>query len=215
MRLLILSDLHLDLGKPIETPDVETDVVILAGDIDKGVNSVRWAIQTFEKPTLFILGNHEISAGDERKLNEFYKLVEDSSVNLLENGMYECNDIRFLGCTLWAPSNKRMIRSMNKSIKWLQDTVAQPYNGKTVIITHYPPLHESLRHETLIDDGLAKRVSIDLREFIEISNVSLWVHGHVHKAQDYICGKTRIVCNPRGFDEGEVTDFNPNFVIDI
>lgn len=215
MRLLILSDLHFDLGKEIKTPDLEADIVILAGDVNNGFNSAHWAVQTFKKTTLLILGNHEISAGDERKLKEFYKVVEGSSVNVLENEVYEYNNIRFLGCTLWAPSNKRMIKSMNTSVEWLQDTIAQTYNGKTVVITHYPPLHSSLKHETLIDVGLAKKVAINLREFIENSNVSLWIHGHVHKVQDYYCGNTRIVCNPRGFEEGEVTEFNPSLVIDI
>ncbi|OAD20462.1 metallophosphoesterase, partial [Candidatus Thiomargarita nelsonii] len=67
-------------------------------------------------------------------------------------------------------------------------------------ITHYSPLHQSLLPEML--DALAKRISVDLRDLIETSNI--WVHGHIHKKQDYFCGKTRIVCNPRGYSRAEV-----------
>jgi len=59
------------------------------------------------------------------------------------------------------------------------------HSGKTVVITHYSPLHQSLSAEILIDDSLAKRMSVDLRDLIEQSNSSLWVHGHIHKNNDY------------------------------
>ena len=215
MKLHILSDLHRDLSGDIEIPDLDTDVVVLAGDIDGGFDSVRWAIRTFEKPTLFVPGNHEIAAGNKQKLQGFRELVKGTSVTVLDNEVFEYNGVRFLGCTLWAPTKKRMRRSMNESILWLQEMLSQPYSGKTVVITHYSPLHQSLDHEALIDNNLPMRISVDLKEFIETSNISLWVHGHVHKKQDYFCGKTRIVCNPRGHSNRTEPLFNSNYVVEI
>jgi hypothetical protein len=48
--------------------------------------------------------------------------------------------------------------------------------------------------------------------------VDLWVHGHTHSSFDYKLGKTRIICNPRGYpgtfgDMGN--DFNPNLIVEI
>ena len=37
-------------------------------------------------------------------------------------------------------------------------------------------------------------------------NLKLWCHGHIHISSDYVLYGTRIVCNPRGYD-----DENPNF----
>lgn len=215
MKLHILSDLHCDLGGDVEIPALDVDVVILAGDIDNGIDSLHWAIRTFRKRTLFVLGNHETSARNTKKYQEFCELAKGTVVRILDNDKFEYNGIRFLGCTLWAPTNKRMAKSMEESIVWLQDNVSQPFDGDTVVITHYSPLHESLKQESLIDTKLASRLSVDLREFIENSNVSLWVHGHIHKVQDYVCGRTRIVCNPRGYADMEVPNFDPGFTVEI
>jgi hypothetical protein len=29
--------------------------------------------------------------------------------------------------------------------------------------------------------------------------IKLWTHGHTHDPFDYMVGKTRVVCNPRGY----------------
>ena len=215
MKLHILSDLHRDLAGEIFIPAVNADVVILAGDIDGGFDSLRWAMQTFTQPTLFVLGNHEMVAGNEKKLARFREMAEGSTVTILENDVWEQTGVRFLGCTLWAPANQRMRAAMRQSIAWLREMLAQPYTGTTVVITHYSPLHQSLAPEVLIDDTLAKRLSVDLRTLIEASNITLWVHGHIHRTRDYFCGKTRIVCNPRGYSELVEPRFDPERVIDI
>ncbi|MEA3244360.1 MAG: metallophosphoesterase family protein [Pseudomonadota bacterium] len=215
MKLHILSDLHRDLAGEIVIPAANADVVILAGDVDCGFDSLRWAMHTFNQPTLFVLGNHEIAAGNEKKLARFREMAEGSKVTILENDVWEQTGVRFLGCTLWAPANQRMRTAMRQSIAWLREMLAQPYTGTTVVITHYSPLHQSLPPERLIDDALAKRLSVDLRSLIEPSNIALWVHGHIHKTQDYFCGKTRIVCNPRGNSTRVEPRFDPEYVIHV
>jgi len=40
MRLRVLSDLHREFGH-VELPNVEADIVVLTGDIDRGVRGVR------------------------------------------------------------------------------------------------------------------------------------------------------------------------------
>ena len=215
MKLHILSDLHRDLAGEIEVPTLDADLVLLAGDIDSGFDSLRWAMGTFTIPTLFVLGNHETVPGNIEKLERFREKSENSMVTVLENDALEKDGVRFLGCTLWAPANQRMRTSMNNSIEWLREMLSKEYTGKTVVITHYPPLHQSLSPEVLMDEALANRMSVDLRDLIESSNISLWVHGHIHNKHDYLCGKTRIVCNPRGYAYMVEPRFNPNFIVEV
>ena len=191
MKLHILSDLHRDLAGNVEIPTLDVDVVLLAGDIDSGFDSLRWAMNTFTIPTLFVLGNHEIVAGNVEKLEKFREKSKKSVVTVLENDALEIDGIRFLGCTLWAPANQRMRTLMKYSIEWLCEMLSKEYSGKTVVITHYSPLHQSLSPEVLMDKALADRLSVDLQDLILSSNISLWVHGHIHKKQDYVYGKTR------------------------
>lgn len=59
MRIRVLSDLHREFG-PVDLPDVAADVVVLAGDIDRGTKGVTWARQKFpDVPVLYVAGNHE------------------------------------------------------------------------------------------------------------------------------------------------------------
>lgn len=215
MKLHILSDLHRDLAGDIAIPTVDADMVVLAGDIDGGFDSLRWAMRSFTQPTLFVLGNHEIVAGNQEKLAKFREMAEGSMVTILENDVWQHGGVRFLGCTLWAPANESMHAALRNSIAWLREMLAQPHTGTTVVITHYPPLRQSLPPEDLVDDAVVNRLSVDLRDLIEPSSIALWVHGHIHKTQDYFCGKTRVVCNPRGYADIIEPMFNPGFIIEI
>lgn len=65
MKLLVLSDLHLDL-KPMtlehegQRIGAHADLVILAGDIAGGHKGLRWARESFpDKPIMYFAGNHE------------------------------------------------------------------------------------------------------------------------------------------------------------
>lgn len=65
MKVLILSDLHLEFGRMSpahggERIDEGVDVVVLAGDIAEGVQGIRWARETFiMKEIVYVAGNHE------------------------------------------------------------------------------------------------------------------------------------------------------------
>ncbi|HMJ67132.1 MAG TPA: metallophosphoesterase, partial [Candidatus Binatia bacterium] len=59
MRLHVLGDLHLEFA-PATIPDINTDAVVLAGDIHVGHEGRRWARSQFpDKPLVYVLGNHE------------------------------------------------------------------------------------------------------------------------------------------------------------
>ena len=48
--------------------------------------------------------------------------------------------------------------------------------------------------------------------FLEIH--SLWIHGHIHESFDYKIGKTRVVCNPRGYASIEENKgFRPDYTL--
>ena len=54
MRIRVLSDLHREFGT-VDLPDVAADVVVLAGDVDRGIKGVMWARQAFHGiPVLYV-----------------------------------------------------------------------------------------------------------------------------------------------------------------
>ena len=59
MRIRVLRDLHREFGH-VNLPEVTADVVVLAGDIDRGTKGVAWARQAFpDVAVLYVAGNHE------------------------------------------------------------------------------------------------------------------------------------------------------------
>lgn len=111
MRLLILSDLHLEVWRE-NAPAIDLsgrpDAVILAGDIDTGSNAIAWAARTFGAlPVLYVHGNHE---GYGHQLEQMQMDVRaacaranaaGANIRLLDGDAVELDGVRFLGATLW------------------------------------------------------------------------------------------------------------------
>jgi Icc-related predicted phosphoesterase len=105
VKLLVLSDLHVEFAPFVPGADASAaaDVVVLAGDIHKGVLGIRWAAETFPgKPVVYVAGNHEFYGGHwERTLAEMRAEAKELGIQFLENDSIEIGGVRFLGCTLW------------------------------------------------------------------------------------------------------------------
>jgi len=107
MKVLVLSDLHLELGSPLVLPPrLEYDAVVLAGDIHSpGHKAVHWAqrVSVFGgKPVVFVPGNHEFyGCTIDVELLEMLRVSAGSNVHLLHRGDVVIGGVRFIGCTLW------------------------------------------------------------------------------------------------------------------
>lgn len=105
MKLLVLSDLHLENGyfEPQEDAVEKADVIVLAGDIHPAPNGIEWARQTFgDKPIVYVAGNHEYFECEwDAGLRLMRATAKECGVHFLENDAVVINGVRFLGCTLW------------------------------------------------------------------------------------------------------------------
>lgn len=104
MRILVLSDLHLESRRPYVPPaGIAFDVVILAGDIHRpGVAAIEWAASAFLCPVVFIAGNHEYYGSEfHEQLRAMRRAAEGTRVHVLERGVVDIDGVTFVGCTLW------------------------------------------------------------------------------------------------------------------
>ena len=90
----------------------------------------------------------------------------------------------------------------NESLAFLEDAFAEPFDGPTVVVTHHAPSRLSI-HKDFGGDRLNAAFASELDSLIARWQPHLWIHGHVHRSCDYSTGKTRVVCNPRGYDGGD------------
>jgi predicted phosphodiesterase len=106
-----------------------------------------------------------------------------------------------------------------KTLGYFRSVLAEQHDKKFVVVGHHSPsfqsMHPSYAHETLMNGGYHS----DLSEFImDHPQIKLWVHGHTHHPFDYEIGNTRVVCNPRGYENdgySEGTGWNPNIVLEV
>lgn len=102
MKITILSDLHLEF-EPFEISAGDTDLVILAGDIDVKGRGLEWIRKNFSGlPVIYVLGNHDYYGKALPKLSDTLKMeTEGTDIHILEKDVIRIRGINFLGCTLW------------------------------------------------------------------------------------------------------------------
>ncbi len=100
---------------------------------------------------------------------------------------------------------------------WLRRTLAEPFCGPTVVVTHHALSKGSVAARYAMNWLTPAFVSDLSPEFFEVP--ALWVHGHTHTALDYREGACRVVSNPRGYSLRRGSFENPSFsaglVVDI
>jgi predicted phosphodiesterase len=90
---------------------------------------------------------------------------------------------------------------------WLRDALAQPFDGKTVVITHFAPSLQSADPRYGLTPGTAGFCNA-LDELLP--QAQLWLHGHLHCPSDYVRNGCRVVANPLGYArKNEQTQFVP------
>jgi len=107
------------------------------------------------------------------------------------------------------------IRLHTASRDWLTDMLAEPFDGKTVVVTHHAPSSQSV-HPRYANDLLTPAFASKLENLMEGDRAALWIHGHMHESYDYEIYGTRVACNPRGYAPNALNpDFRPDWLIVI
>lgn len=107
------------------------------------------------------------------------------------------------------------LRQHDLDKQFLTEKLAEPFDGKTVVITHHLPSEKSVPME-FVGDDLTPAYASHLEALMQ--KVDLWVHGHTHGATQYNVGNTRVVCNPRGYETNsgrEHTGWNDELVVEV
>ncbi len=96
---------------------------------------------------------------------------------------------------------------------WLDQALAQPHDGPTVVVTHFAPSLRSADPRYGRTPGTAGFCNA-LDGWLE--RADLWLHGHLHCAHDYRAGRCRVVANPLGYaGKGEQRDFIPGLCLEL
>ncbi|HOM12506.1 MAG TPA: metallophosphoesterase [Rubrivivax sp.] len=110
MKLLLLSDLHLELS-PLQLPQtLDFDVAVLAGDIiNPGRRLAEWVAATpalrRARAVVAVAGNHEYFdatlQAEAAAMQRAAAALAAPPLHLLDGGEVRIDGVRFVGCTLW------------------------------------------------------------------------------------------------------------------
>jgi Icc-related predicted phosphoesterase len=153
IRILALSDLHLEFAHLEPTPDVMPDLVLLAGDIGRATDAITWAEYYFSKvPVVFVIGNHE-AYRDSLELvldNCRASAAKTRNIRFLENDQIVIplrgRDVRVLGTCLWTDfklnGDDRQLESMLIAQRNLADYRLIEYKGTRLLPSDTLAFHE-------------------------------------------------------------------------
>ena len=96
---------------------------------------------------------------------------------------------------------------------WLRGALAEPFDGPTVVVTHFAPTLHSADPRYGLSPGTAGFCNgLDAW----LPQADLWLHGHLHCPTDVQVGRCRIVANPLGYAvKNEQDGFLPDQLIDV
>lgn len=242
MRINYFSDIHLEFGL-LKAPNNDADIIVAAGDIGISTQGIDW-LQALNKPVIYVAGNHEFYTQEyQQTLQLIRQQCADSNIRFLENDCFIFQGVRFLGCTLWAdlfvegdkkaedlgktlndfqriqfaeqPFDAEQFSLLHRNSKtWLEQELARPFSGKTVVVTHHAPSLWSWNGSAHTLKKLA--YCNDMKPLLHEYEIAAWIHGHVHSQMDYRLAGARILCNPRGYAGIKIVPrFDQNRMVEI
>jgi len=105
-----------------------------------------------------------------------------------------------------------MIAEFKSAKARIDELLKQPYDGKTVVVTHHLPSRRLVSARFWPKDGSdgANGGFVgDCESILAYDHApDIWVHGHTHDTIDTTLWKTRVVCNPAGYRGEWTSQFN-------
>jgi predicted phosphodiesterase len=106
------------------------------------------------------------------------------------------------------------------TLDYIKHVVDENKDKKCVVVGHHSPSFQSVADEYKSEYLMNGAYHSSLEEvMLDRPQIKLWTHGHTHHPFDYVIGETRIVCNPRGYEQengySENTGWDPEKVVEV
>lgn len=113
-----------------------------------------------------------------------------------------------------AISWKAMRKLHKASVHYIEERLKEPFTGKTVVCTHWPPIRKCLNPK-FREDEITPYFCNRLEWLVEKYTIDLWLYGHHHYHQDFKFAGTRFVSNQQGYPSEDDIDLNNDLLITL
>lgn len=105
-----------------------------------------------------------------------------------------------------------------KAVRWLDTELAKPFDGKTVVITHFAP-HRGCVEPRYEGSDFSPYFVTDLSWLMAKYRIAAWCYGHTHGNTDFEAENgCRVISNQLGYPSERVradNGFRPDLVIEL
>lgn len=232
LTLQIASDLHHEWvqsrfkGAPLLELSPQADVLVLAGDIHSHTLGLG-PMLALGKPVVYVAGNHEFYGKQFQATLDSLRAEARAPVQFLEQRIWRCGEVRFLGVTLWTDYalygqpdaakalanralNDHCIIRLGERVFTAEDARQRHHESVAwlkrnlaqphtgkTVVVTHHGPHPAGVAPQFQGDPLTPAFFSDLRPLM--SEVDLWIFGHTHASVDLQEGRCRVVANPRGY----------------
>lgn len=232
VKIQIASDLHLECGRRGISlrdciDDAGADVLALAGDIHR-IRNVMRSCASWPTPVVYVHGNHDMYRRCySDAISEARRLFAGTNIRYLEQDVWICDSVRFVGCCLWTDYAAAGPRGRAlQAAATCANTVPIYYSQTNDRFTPWDALREHQESVEWLERVLTQpfagktvvvthhaphSLSLSSKRQPSLSDASyvsdlprlirwadLWIHGHLHRSVDYRYSRCRVVCNPAG-----------------
>lgn len=106
------------------------------------------------------------------------------------------------------------IQLYQKAHAFLEHGLARPFDGKTVVVTHFAP-HRGCVEARFEGGELTPYFTVDMAPLMLKHPIDVWTFGHTHCNVDFVDHGCRVVSNQRGYPREQSPGFQDNLIIEI
>lgn len=166
MRVQLISDVHVEFDGDGEycLPEVERDVLVIAGDLGEGLNGIPFIERELKRsPVIYVLGNHEFYRHFWQDTREHWRKYQHqlhangNRLYVLDDSTVTLGGVPFIGSTLWADMDNNSPETRHAARYGMNDYYSIGYaNGEVRRLVPEDTYNAHVKARAFIADELAK-----------------------------------------------------------
>lgn len=134
---------------------------------------------------------------------------QTENMNFAQNNINDFCVIKHGGKPLTA---EIMLEWHERSRQFLMTELEKPFDGKTVVVTHFPPSYK-LCHPRFYGKKLSNYFNANCDDLLAKYTPDVWLYGHTHSPVEKELSGVSIYCNQGGYPSEDGVGFDPERII--
>jgi len=228
-QIVVLAGDIMDMPRALEVCGKTADytglpVIFTAGNHEyyrRDYKSMTDLANLYEHENVYVLINKAAVINGIRFLGtplwtNFLAFGEETQDIFMRIAEQNINDFRVISHNKKRITAAVMLEWHNEARSFLETELQKPFDGKTVVVTHFPPSY-LLCHERFKNSEISPYFNAACDDLIAKYQPAAWFYGHTHAAVEVELYGVPLYCNQGGYpdESGLITGFDENKLIRV